>query len=211
VNISRFLVGNSGWSYGHWRGLSYLADLPQREGPTDPHSHPPTCLINHTVFRPPSAKVQIGCSEHILLSYVYELNAPAQSQSSRSCAPPGKSWRDHRGVPSPRDARRVRFPAHCLPRNWKRNASWLNDCLDHQPVEFEFEWESRHLCWQWGTALQLLRGDAGLRHVSVPGFSWLFVLMCRLLSPRLHRIFGKRGGTGTRVLGATQYRWCPPA
>ena len=53
--------------------------------------------------------------------------------------------------------------------------------------------------------------DAGLRYVSVPGFSWLFVLMGRLPSPRLHRIFGKGGDIGTRVLGATEYRWCPPA
>lgn len=54
-------------------------------------------------------------------------------------------------------------------------------------------------------------GDAGLRHAGVPGESWLFLLMGRLPSPRLHRIVGQRGGTGTRVLGATQHCWCPPA
>ena len=211
MNVSRFLVGSSGWSYGHWRGLSYPAYLPQREGLTHSHCHPHTCQINHTVCRPPSAEASVRRREHSPLRHVYALNAPAQSHSSRSCVPPGKSRREFRGMPSRRDARRVRFSAHCLPRNGKRDASRPSDCLDHQPEEFEFEWESRHLRWQWATGLQLLRGGASLRCVSVPGFSWLFVLMGRLPSPRLHRIFGKGGDIGTRVLGATEYRWCPPA
>jgi len=158
VNVSRFLVGSSGWSYGHWCGLSYPADLPQREGPTHSHSHTPACQVNRTVCRPPSAKTSVQCREHSPLGYVHALNAPARSDSSRSCVPPGRYRRDLRGMPSRRDARRVRFSAHWLPRNWKRDASRLSDRLDHQPKEFEFKSESRHLSWQWGTALQPLRG-----------------------------------------------------
>jgi len=158
VNVSRFLVGSSGWSYGHWRGLSYPAYLPQREGLTHSHCHPHTCLINRTVFRPPSAEASVRRREHSPLRHVYALNAPAQSHSSRSCVPPGKSRREFRGMPSRRDARRVRFSAHCLPRNWKRDASRLSDCLDHLPKEIEFKSNSRRLSWQWGTGLQLLRG-----------------------------------------------------
>lgn len=211
MNISRFWVGCSGWSDGHWCGLSYPADLLQREGPTHPHSHPPTWLINHTVFRPPSAKVSSRCSEHSLLPYVYALNAPAQSDGSRSFVPRENPERRPRHAKSPGcKAGAIRCPLSAEePEAGRESAERLPGSSANR-IRVQFGVLPLELAMGYRSAVTE-GGDAGPRRVSVPGSSRLFKLMGWLPSPRLHRGFGKRAGTGWRVRGATECCGCLPA
>jgi len=76
VNTGRSFVGTSGWSYNHWSGLFYPADLPQREWFAHYATYFPSVEINYTFYRLPTAKTFVRWREQSPPRFVYAQKAP---------------------------------------------------------------------------------------------------------------------------------------
>jgi len=72
----RFFVGTSGWSYNHWRGLFYPADMPPRRWFTHYARYFSTVEINYTFYRLPAEKTFLRWREQDPRWFVYALKAP---------------------------------------------------------------------------------------------------------------------------------------
>ncbi len=55
----RFFVGTSGWSYDHWRGLFYPAEMPPRQWFPHYARYFSSVEINYTFYRLPPEKTFI--------------------------------------------------------------------------------------------------------------------------------------------------------
>src|SRR5687767_5546753 len=68
-------VGTSGWSYKHWRGSFYPADLPAGDMLRDYASRLPAVEINNSFYRIPREQVLLGWAEQVPPTFRFVLKA----------------------------------------------------------------------------------------------------------------------------------------
>lgn len=72
---AHILVGTSGWSYRHWRGVFYPADLPARQWLTYYSARFATVELNSTFYRTPRASSLRAWREQAPPGFVFALKA----------------------------------------------------------------------------------------------------------------------------------------
>lgn len=71
----RIMVGCSGWSYPHWKGLFYPEDLPQKEWFSFYARTFDTVEINNTFYNLPAEKVFSDWAEKAPEGFIYSVKA----------------------------------------------------------------------------------------------------------------------------------------
>ena len=199
MNRGRFFAGTSGWSYNHWRGLFYPADLPQREWFTHYSRHFPTVEINYTFYRLPAAKTFVRWRDQSPPGFTYALKAPRSITHL-------KKLRDSSELLE-RFLERARLLGdrlgpilYQLPPNWKCDATRLGDFLRLLPEDLVQVFEFRDPSWYCDQILGLLReNNIGFCYSSLPGLDCPLLATGPLVYARMHGVGVKYGGCYTRA------------
>lgn len=72
---ARILVGTSGWSYTHWRGVFYPDDLPSKDWLAYYASRFDTVELNTTFYRTPRSSSFCGWREHVPRGFLFAVKA----------------------------------------------------------------------------------------------------------------------------------------
>jgi uncharacterized protein YecE (DUF72 family) len=198
VNRGRFFAGTSGWSYNHWRGLFYPADLPQREWFTHYSRHFPTVEINYTFYRLPAAKTFVRWRDQSPSGFTYALKAPrsiTHLKKLRDCSDLLEVFLERARLLGDK----LGPILYQLPPNWKCDASRLGDFLGIVPEDLVQVFEFRDQSWYCDRVLGLLaESNVGFCYSSLPGLACPLVSTGRILYARMHGIGVKYGGCYTR-------------
>lgn len=197
MNRGRFFAGTSGWSYNHWRGLFYPADLPQREWFTHYSRHFPTVEINYTFYRLPAAKTFGRWRDQSPPGFAYALKAPRAITHL-------KKLRDSAELLD-RFLERARLLGdklgpilYQLPPNWKCDATRLCDFLHLLPEDLVQVFEFRDQSWYCDRVFGLLREkNVGFCYSSLPGLACPLPATGPVVYARMHGVGVRYGGCYT--------------
>ncbi len=189
-----FFVGTSGWSYKHWHGLFYPADLPQREWFTHYTKYFPSVEINYTFYRLPSEKTFVRWRRQCPPEFVYALKAPRTITHLKKLRHCEESMDTFLG--------RARLLGdklgpilYQLPPKWHCSVDRLADFLELLPGDLRHVFEFRDQSWHVDPVVDLLRDrGVGFCYVSLPGFTCPSVVTGRIFYARMHGVRVKYGG-----------------
>ena len=192
---NRYLVGTSGWHYGHWQDRFYPQGLPKRQWLAYYAQRFPTVEVNNTFYRLPQ---------------------PSAFDAWRKEAPPGFIFalKASRGITHYRKlvgvegllaalferARRLR-PAlgpilYQLPPHLQREDERLSQFLDLLPADLQHAVEFRHPSWFADPIYDLLRRrGVALCLISMPDFDCPLVATAPFIYMRFHGTTGKYQGS----------------
>jgi uncharacterized protein YecE (DUF72 family) len=198
VNTGRSFVGTSGWSYNHWRGLFYPADLPQREWFAYYTTYFPSVEINYTFYRLPAAKTFERWREQSPPRFVYALKAPRGITHLRKLRDATESV--------DRFFERARLLGdklgpilYQLPPHWRCDVNRLSDFLDSLPENLVHVFEFRDPSWYCGRVFELLKvKQAGFCHADMPGLDCPLLATGPVVYVRMHGAGVKYGGCYTK-------------
>ena len=194
MNRGRFFAGTSGWSYNHWRGLFYPADLPQREWFAHYSRHFATVEINYTFYRLPTAKIFVRWREQSPSGFAYALKAPRAITHL-------KKLRDS-AEPLDRFLERARLLGdrlgpilYQLPPNWQCDTTRLSEFLHLLPEDLPQAFEFRDQSWYCDRVLALLRErNVAFCYSNLPGLACPLLATGSLVYARMHGVGVKYGG-----------------
>lgn len=195
MNRGRLHVGTSGWSYHHWRGLFYPADMPPREWFTHYSNFFHTVEINYSFYRLPSEKTFVRWREQGPAQFVYALKAP------RTITHLKKLRRIE--VTLDRFLERARLLddklgpiLYQLPPNLHLDEERLTDFLNLLPGDMQHVIEFRHQSWHCDDIFELLREKhVTFCHVSLPDFPCPFPVTGPMVYLRMHGVGVKYSGS----------------
>ena len=195
VNRGRFFVGTSGWSYKHWHGLFYPADVPQREWFTHYAKYFPSVEINYTFYRLPAAKTFVRWREQSPADFIYALKAPRTITHFKKLQ--GSEEVLDRFLERARLLGSKLGPIlYQLPPHWQCDAQRLAGFLGCLPNDLEHAVEFRDQSWHSDEVMGLLRErNVAFCYVSLPGFECPFWVTGRIVYARMHGVGTKYGGS----------------
>ncbi len=166
----RFFVGTSGWSYNHWRGLFYPADMPPDRWFAHYAHYFSSVEINYTFYRLPAEKTFTRWREQEPEDFVYALKAPRTITHLRKLRQAEEAL--------DRFLERARLLGsklgpilYQLPPNWRCNVERLGEFLGLLPGDLQHVIEFRDQSWHCDEVFKLLREKGvGFCIVSLPDF-----------------------------------------
>lgn len=184
------VVGTSGWSYDHWRGLFYPEDLPRARWFDYYVERFPSVEINYTFYRLPSGRTISSWRERTPESFVFALKGSrliTHRLRLRNCDEALARFHDR--VLGLGD--RLGVVLWQLPPDLKRDVSLLDDFLGMLPPEVPVAVEFRHDSWLHATTHSALeRHDAALVWVSSVGVAADFTETAGFVYARFHGLGG---------------------
>jgi uncharacterized protein YecE (DUF72 family) len=198
VNRGRFFVGTSGWSYSHWRGLFYPADLPQDDWLAYYARHFHSVEINYTFYRLPAQSTFERWKEHGPPGFVYSLKAPRLITHYRKLRDADEPM--DRFLGRARALKGAMGPIlYQLPPNWRCDVQRLADFLDLLPADLQHVVEFRDRSWLNEEIFALLRErDVSFCYMDLPGFKCPIVVTGPIVYARMHGVGVKYGGCYSR-------------
>lgn len=182
----RFFVGTSGWSYDHWRGLFYPAEMSPREWFPHYARYFSTVEINYTFYRLPPKKTFVGWRERRPRRFVYALKAPRTITHFKKLRDPREIV--DRFLSRARLLRSKLGPVlYQLPPRWHCNVERLAQFLDLLPRDMRHVVEFRDQSWHCDEVLKLLtEKGVGFCIISLPHFPCPSVVTGPLVYMRMH-------------------------
>lgn len=197
----RILIGTSGWSYEHWQGLFYPADLPQDSRLEYYAQHFQSVEINTTFYHLPEKKTLRRWRDTVSPDFVFAVKASRYITHTKKLRDPAKSvstfferisvLEDQLGP--------VLFQ---LPPRWRFNGQRLAAFLDALSGEFRYAFEFRDPSWLNADSLGLLsRHKAAFCIYELNGFLSPQEITTDFVYVRLHGPDGPyQGSYDTRTL-----------
>ena len=190
-----FHVGTSGWSYNHWRGLFYPADVPPHEWFTHYSAYFHTVEINYSFYRLPAEKTFLRWRERGPAQFVYALKAPRSITHFR------KLRRTEEALD--RFLQRARLLGsklgpilYQLPPNLHLDEERLADFVNLLPSDLHHVIEFRHQSWHCDEIFELLREkQVAFCHISLPDFPCPFPITGPIVYVRMHGVGVKYSGS----------------
>jgi uncharacterized protein YecE (DUF72 family) len=186
----RVFIGTSGWSYTHWRGPFYPAELKPHEWFKFYARNFETVEINNTFYGLPSEGVFSGWREAAPRGFTYALKASrfiTHVKKLKDPEGPLKNFFDRAGL-----LKECQGPVlFQLPPRWGLNLERLEEFLSLLPVGVKSVFEFRDRSWLSEDVYNLLK-DKGIALCiyDMPGFTSPAVLTSGFTYIRFH-------GTGT--------------
>jgi uncharacterized protein YecE (DUF72 family) len=142
----RILVGTSGWSYRHWKGVLYPEGLPGRETLTFYAARFPTVEINRTFYSLPDPEVIERWREAARPGFTYAVKAPRVITHMKKLRRVDQPLADF--------LTRVRGLGRALgpilfqfPEGFTRETGLLRNFLDMLPRDLQYAFEFRDPTW----------------------------------------------------------------
>jgi uncharacterized protein YecE (DUF72 family) len=154
--VGRARVGCSGWSYRHWRGLVYPAEMTQKGWFAHYAQLFDTVELNNTFYRLPTEAAVEGWAKAAPPDFVFALKLGGFG-SHRMKLRDAASW-----LPNHLD-RAERLGASLgptlvqLPPRWRRNAERLDEFLTVAPTTMRWAVEIREPSWLHDEVFEVLR------------------------------------------------------
>jgi uncharacterized protein YecE (DUF72 family) len=162
-------IGTSGWTYPHWRGTFYPADLPQSRWFTFYAERFRTVEINNTFYHLPGPETFDAWRDQAPARFVYAVKASryiTHMKKLKDAAEPLSRLLER--------ARRLREHLgpllYQLPSNWQRDLERLRTFLGLLPGDLQHVFEFRHQSWLTDETFALLdRAGVGFCIMDLPG------------------------------------------
>jgi len=193
VSRGKFFIGTSGWSYNHWRGLFYPADIPPRQWFAHYTDYISSVEINYTFYRLPTEKTFTHWREREPAHFVYALKAPRTITHLKKLRQPEELL--HRFLDRARLLGSKLGPIlYQLPPNWHCNVERLAEFLSLLPDDLQHVIEFRHQSWLCDESFSLLREKGvGFCIVSLPDFPCPYVITGPMVYIIMHGVDVKYG------------------
>lgn len=165
------LIGTSGWSYSHWRGVFYPQGLKVSEELSFYMRHFSSVEINNTFYRLPSEDAFRAWRKRAPEGFIYALKGSRYITHMKKLKDPDealslflKRARLLKGGLGP-----VLFQ---LPPKWRKDTGRLKSFVDKLPRGLRFAFEFRDPSWFDDDVYEVLKeGGAALCIYHMPGFS----------------------------------------
>ena len=188
MSRGRFFVGTSGWSYNHWRGLFYPADMPPRQWFAHYAGYFSSVEINYTFYRLPAEKTFTRWREQQPEQFIYALKAPRTITHLKKLRQPKEAL--------DRFLERARLLGsklgpilYQLPPNWHCNVERLAEFLDLLPGDLQHVIEFRDQSWHSDEVLKLLsEKGVGFCIISLPDFPCPHLVTGPIVYVRMHGV-----------------------
>jgi uncharacterized protein YecE (DUF72 family) len=183
----RILVGTSGWSYKHWKGSFYPADLPSDEMLRYYAARLPTVEINNSFYRIPKEKVLLDWAAQVPPEFRFVLKASRRITHINRLADEDGSLGYFLQTVNVLGERLGPTLFQCPP-SLRRDMARLNDFLARVPRTWRAALEFRHDSWFSDEVYDALRAhDVALVTVDedegttplVPTASWGYLRLRR--------------------------------
>ncbi len=189
----RFFVGTSGWSYDHWRGLFYPADMPPRRWFAHYIRYFSSVEINYTFYRLPTEKTFIRWREEGPEEFIYALKVSRTITHLKKLRQP-KEALDRFLARARLLGTKLGPILYQLPPNWHCNAERLAEFLDLLPGDLQHVIEFRDQSWHCDEVFELLRGKGvSFCIISLPDFPCPHVVTGPIVYIRMHGVDVKYG------------------
>ncbi len=139
-------VGTSGWSYKHWRGSFYPADLPADDMLRDYASRLPAVEINNSFYRIPREQVLLGWAEQVPPTFRFVLKASRRITHINRLSHADDSLDYFLRIANCLGDRRGPTLFQCPP-SLRKNVELLRDFLRRVPRTWRAAMEFRHDSW----------------------------------------------------------------
>ena len=160
TDTAQILVGTSGWSYRHWRGVFYPEDLPSREWLRFYARRFPTVELNTSFYRAPAAASMESWREAAGPGFVFAIKANRYITHTKRLRDPVE--------PIAREMRTVRPLGNALgpillqlPPSMPLDRDRLRRLVEALPEGKRFAVEFRHASWDDEDVYRLL-GEHGM-------------------------------------------------
>ncbi len=193
----RFFVGTSGWSYDHWHGLFYPADVPRARWFGHYASYFSSVEINYTFYRLPAEGTFTRWREDAPQQFVYALKAPGTITHFKKLRSVEEAL--DRFLARARLLEEKLGPIlYQLPPRWRCNVERLAEFLALLPSDLQHVVEFRDRSWHCDEVFKLLSARrVGFCIVSLPGFSCPSVVTGPIVYGRMHGAEVKYGSRYT--------------
>jgi uncharacterized protein YecE (DUF72 family) len=204
---SRILIGTSGWSYRHWRGVFYPEDLPAREWLRFYAARFPAVELNTSFYRTPAATSFERWREAAGPGFVFAVKANRYiTHTKRLRDPADPVAREMRTVEPLGDALGPILLQ--LPPDLPLDRDRLRGLVEQLPQDKRFAVEFRHASWEDVEVYRVLgeHGVAVCLH-DWRGRAWPATAAENGASLTYVRFHGPTGGYTGRYDEATLARW----
>jgi uncharacterized protein YecE (DUF72 family) len=179
-------IGTSGWSYDHWKGPFYPADLANRNMLGYYAQHLRSVEINNSFYRLPERATFEHWRDAVPDGFLFSTKASRYITHMKKLKDPKTSVRQFfmRVGALGRALGPILFQ---LPPRWSFNERRLADFLDHLPAKYLYAFEFRDLTWLNDCAFSLLRQrSAALCIYDLAGFQSPLEITADFCYLRLH-------------------------
>lgn len=182
----RVLIGTSGWSYDHWRGIFYPLDLPREEWLAFYAQTFPTVEVNSSFYRLPFANMVLGWRQRTPEEFLFTAKFSRQAthvQRLRDCQQIVQRWLERMQLLGAK----LGVILVQLPPGLHKDVPLLEDFLRLCPREVRVAVEFRHASWECDEVYDLLRGQ-GIAHctISYPRYPMDWTVTAPFAYVRLH-------------------------
>jgi uncharacterized protein YecE (DUF72 family) len=190
-------IGTSGWSYRHWRGAFYPAELPAKHWLSHYVQHFHTVELNTTFYRLPKPEAVDAWRASTPRRFQFAVKGSRFLTHMKKLADPRAGLR--RFLPlAERLAPKLGPILFQLPPHWSCNLDRLRLFLEALPTTHDYAFELRDPSWLVPAVYQLLsRHNAALCIYHLAGFQSPLELTADFTYLRLHGPEGKYAGDYT--------------
>ncbi len=150
------LVGTSGWSYKHWKGSFYPADLPADDMLRHYATRLPAVEINNSFYRTPSERVLLDWAAQVPPTFRFALKASRRITHINRLSSADDSLDYFLRTANCLGDRLGPTLFQCPP-SLRKNMELLRDFLDRVPRTWRAAMEFRHQSWLDDEVYQALR------------------------------------------------------
>lgn len=182
----RVLIGTSGWSYQHWRGIFYPPELEREEWLAFYARAFPTVEVNSCFYRLPFENMVLGWRHRTPESFVFAAKLSRQAthvQRLRDCQSIVQRWLERMRLLG----EKLGVVLVQLPPSLHRDLSLLEAFLRLFPTDTRLAVEFRHPSWECEEVYDLLR-SLGVAHctISHPRYPLNWTVTAPFAYVRLH-------------------------
>ncbi len=180
------LIGTSGWTYPHWQGAFFPADLPADERLAFYAKRFPTVEINTTFYGTPTRATVRGWRKAVPASFRFAIKGSRFTTHNKKLLDPRKSTEKTFHAIEPL-ADRICAVLYQLPPHWRFNGERLAEFLEALPRGYRYAFEFREPSWLCEEAYAILRAhNAALCLYDLKGFQTPEVTTADWVYVRLH-------------------------
>jgi uncharacterized protein YecE (DUF72 family) len=182
----RILIGTSGWSYPHWRGPFYPADLPNEAQLAFYAEHFSSVEINSTFYRLSERRTLKAWHDAVPRDFVFAVKASRFITHMKKLNAPAPALRTFfRRIEALAD--KLGPVLFQLPPRWRCNRERLVSFLSSLSRDFRYTFEFRDPSWLTPEIYELLaQHDAALCIYELAGYRSPLAVTSRLVYIRLH-------------------------
>jgi len=167
----RYLIGTSGWHYGHWQGSFYPADLARSKWLEFYAGHFQTVEVNNSFYHLPSEKAFSTWRECTPQGFVFSVKVSRFITHIRRLKDIGEAV-DRFMERARLLGSKLGVLLYQLPGNIQQDIGLLGEFLQILPDDFRHVFEFRHVSWFDERVYDLLRHHkAGICIYDMPGYS----------------------------------------